>query len=55
MDISKIEANQVDIQMKPDGWIVVAVKAKLFDLAQLPLPSGASGQDTVLEFEEKVF
>jgi len=44
----------VDILVKPDGWISVAVKARLFDLANLPWPAGSSPSDTVLEFEEKL-
>ncbi|MGK0339440.1 MAG: hypothetical protein ACJAYE_000850 [Candidatus Azotimanducaceae bacterium] len=44
----------IDILVKPDGWISVAVKARLFDLANLPWPAGSSPSDTVLEFEEKL-
>ena len=43
-----------DIVIKPDGWVVVAVKARLFDLAGLAWPGGSSLDDTVLQFEEKV-
>jgi hypothetical protein len=48
------QAGLIDIQVKSDGWIIVAVKARLFDLAQLPFPAGMNLQDTVLEFEEKI-
>lgn len=44
----------VDIRLKPTGWVTVKVKARLFELAGLPWPSGTSLTDTVLEFEEKV-
>ncbi len=44
----------VDITVKPDGWVVVAVKARLFDLAGLAWPSGSSLDDTVLQFEEQL-
>ncbi len=44
----------VDIALKPDGWVVVAVKARLFDLAGLAWPSGSSLDDTVLQFEEQL-
>lgn len=44
----------VEIMVKPDGWVVVAVKARLFDIAGLPWPAGSSLEDTVLQFEEKL-
>ncbi len=44
----------VDILVKPSGWVAVAVKARLFDLAGLPWPAGSSLSDTVLEFEEQL-
>lgn len=44
----------VDILVKPSGWVAVAVKARLFDLAGLPWPAGSSLNDTVLEFEEQL-
>ena len=44
----------VDILVKPNGWVVVAVKARLFDLAGLPWPAGSSLNDTVLQFEEQL-
>ena len=43
-----------DIQLKPDGWVVVTIKARLFDLASLAWPSGTSLDDTVLQYEEKI-
>lgn len=43
-----------DILLKPDGWVRVEVKARLFDLTNLPWPAGSSPGDTVLEFEEKL-
>lgn len=50
------DSNQtlIEIVLKPDGWVVVAVKARLFDLAGLAWPSGSSLEDTVLQFEEQV-
>jgi len=44
----------VDIFLKPDGWVRVDVKARLFDLTNLPWPGGSSLDDNVLEFEEKL-
>jgi hypothetical protein len=44
----------VNIVLKPDGWLVVRVKARLFDLAGLAWPGGSSLDDTVLQFEEQV-
>ncbi len=55
LDIHHAGATLVDIQLKPDGWVVVAVKARLFDIAQLPWPAGSSLDDTVIQFEEKLF
>ena len=51
----------LDIRLKPTGWITVTVKAGLFHLAGLTLPTGGNpsvnvaSTDTVLEFEEKIF
>lgn len=49
-------ANQtlVEILLKRDGWVTVAVKARLFDIANLPWPAGSSPSDTVLEFQEQL-
>ena len=44
----------VDIQLKPNGWVLVSVKALLFDLANQPWPAGTKLSDSVLEFEEKI-
>lgn len=44
----------VDILLKRDGWVTVAVKPRLFDIANLPWPAGSSPSDTVLEFEELI-
>lgn len=47
----------IDIRLKRNGWIIVSLKASLFNLAGLKLPPGIEPMkdDTVLEFEEKVF
>ncbi len=45
----------IDIRLKPNGWIIVIVKARLFDLASLSLPEGSDPEDSVLEFEERIF
>lgn len=49
-------ANQtiVEIFLKRDGWVTVAVKARLFEIANLPWPAGSSPSDTVLEFQEQI-
>jgi hypothetical protein len=54
LDLHHNNETIVDILVKPDGWVSVAVKARLFDLANLPWPAGSSPSDTVLEFEEKL-
>lgn len=54
LDLHHNNETIVDILVKPDGWVSVAVKARLFDLANLPWPAGSSPGDTVLEFEEKL-
>ncbi|HIG41637.1 MAG: type II secretion system protein N [bacterium] len=53
--IHREQASVVDIRLKPDGWMSVTIKGRLLSLAKLPLPSATGMQDTVLEFEEKVF
>ena len=45
----------IDMRLKPNGWIIVVVKARLFDLASLSLPEGSDPEDSVLEFEERIF
>ncbi|MCB1646303.1 MAG: type II secretion system protein N [Pseudomonadales bacterium] len=49
------QAALIDIVLRPNGWAVVEVKARLFDLARIPWPGGSSPEDTVLQFEEKLF
>ena len=43
------------ILVKPTGWVEVAIKARLFKLAQLPWPATANLDDTALKVEEKLF
>lgn len=51
----------IDIRLKHNGWIIVSLKASLFNLAGLTLPRwiapmvNTKNDDTVLEFEEKIF
>ncbi|MDB9866366.1 type II secretion system protein N [Pseudomonadales bacterium] len=50
-----LDAQLVSLLLKPDGWVTVAIKARLFKLAQLPWPSSDSLDDTALALEEKLF
>jgi len=50
-----LDAQLVSLLLKPDGWVKVAIKARLFKLAQLPWPSSDSLDDTALALEEKLF
>ncbi|MDP4640220.1 MAG: type II secretion system protein N, partial [Pseudomonadales bacterium] len=43
------------ILVKPTGWVEVAIKARLFKLAQLPWPATAGLDATALTVEEKLF
>lgn len=54
LDLHHNGASVADILIRPNGWVLVMVKARLFDLANLPWPSGSSPDDTVLQFEEQV-
>ena len=42
------------ITLKRDGWATVALKARLFDLVNLPWPNGNNADDTVLIIEENI-
>ena len=42
------------ITLERDGWATVALKARLFDLVNLPWPNGNSADDTVLIIEENI-
>ncbi|MFT4712503.1 MAG: hypothetical protein ACI8W1_000981 [Candidatus Azotimanducaceae bacterium] len=43
------------VRLKPDGWAEISVKARLFDLANVPWPAGSSLDETVLKLEEQLF
>ncbi len=49
------EANLINIRLKPDGWAEISVKARLFDLAKVPWPTGSNLDETVLQLEEQLF
>lgn len=43
------------VRLKPDGWAEISVKARLFELANVPWPAGTSLDQTVLQLEEQLF
>ena len=52
--ISQQDLPLLTITLKRDGWTTVALKARLFDLVNLPWPNGNSADDTVLIIEENI-
>lgn len=52
--ISQQDLPLLTITLKRDGWAKVALKARLFDLVNLPWPNGNSADDTVLIIEENI-
>lgn len=55
LDVVRGDAKLMAITLRPTGWVLVDMKARLFDLAALPWPAGASPDDTALMLEEKLF
>lgn len=45
----------ISLLLKPEGWLEVAIKARLFKLAQRPWPPGIDLDETALALEEKLF
>ena len=52
--ISQQDLPLLTITLERDGWATVALKARLFDLVNLPWPNGNSADDTVLIIEENI-
>ena len=50
-----LDAQLVSLRLKPNGWVKVAIKARLFKLAELSWPPSDSLDDTALALEEKLF
>jgi hypothetical protein len=55
LDVVRGDASLMSITLRPTGWVLVDLKARLFDLAALPWPAGAAPDDSALMLEEKLF
>jgi len=55
LDVIYQGAKLVLVRLKPDGWAEVSVKARLFDIANVPWPAGSSLDETVIQLEEQLF
>ncbi len=54
LDIHHQEQTVLNVTLKPDGWARVDLKARLFELADLPWPEDLAPGDTVIQVEEQV-
>lgn len=55
LDVNHAVNTLIVVDLRPTGWVAVNLKARLFELAKLPWPSGQSPDDTALTLEEQVF
>ncbi len=54
LDIMHQQQTLIMIALAKGGWAEVAIKGRMFDLANLPLPGGSDLNETVLLIEEKI-
>ncbi len=54
LDITYKQLTLLQIKLKEGGWAEISVKARLFEVANLPGPGGSDPDETVLLLEEKI-
>ncbi|MCZ6503745.1 MAG: type II secretion system protein N [Gammaproteobacteria bacterium] len=54
LDITHQQQTLIRIALQKGGWAEVAIKGRMFDLANLPLPGGSTLDETILLIEEKI-
>ena len=54
LDITHQQQALISITLRKDGWAEIAIKARMFVLANLPMPEGSDRDETILLIEEKI-
>lgn len=55
LDLTHEQQPVLDVVLQPDGWALIRLRGRLFQLANLDWPEGQSPDDTVLQVDEKLF
>jgi hypothetical protein len=54
LDITEQNLQLIQIILKQSGWAEIAIKSRMLELANLPLPNGSHPDETILLLEEKI-
>jgi hypothetical protein len=54
LDIAEQNSLLIQIILKQSGWAEIAIKGRLFEVANLQLPNGSHPDETILLLEEKI-
>ncbi|MCH7741431.1 MAG: type II secretion system protein N [Proteobacteria bacterium] len=54
LDITHQQQTLISIILRKGGWAEIAIKARMFVLANLPMPGGSDRDETILLIEEKI-
>lgn len=55
MDVTQAGNTVIQVTLRPTGWAIVDIRARLFDLAGLPRSEGLRPDNSVALLEEKIF
>jgi hypothetical protein len=54
LDITEQNSQLIQIILKQSGWAEIAIKSRMLEIANLPLPTGSHPEETILLLEEKI-
>ena len=54
LDIAEQNSLLIQITLKQSGWAEIAIKGRMFEVANLQLPNGSHPDETILLLEEKI-
>jgi hypothetical protein len=54
LDITEQNSTLIQIILKQSGWAEIAIKSRMLELANLPVPNGSHPDETILLLEEKI-
>jgi hypothetical protein len=54
LDITEQNLTLIQIILKQSGWAEIAIKSRMLELANLPVPNGSHPDETILLLEEKI-
>jgi hypothetical protein len=54
LDITEQNLELIQVILKQSGWAEIAIKSRMLELANLPLPNGSHPDETILLLEEKI-